>query len=59
MTKRYCEQRGSSLTTYGNVMYSNAGEDTALYFLGKKFFEQNNEKEQRYEPSNNSLISNK
>ena len=35
-------------------MRSNASEDTALYFLAKKP-EQNNEREQRYEPSNNSL----
>ena len=53
--KRYCEQRGSFLTIYSNVMQSNASEDTALYFLGKKNPEQNNETEQRYEPSNNSL----
>ena len=34
--KRHCEQKDNSLTIYSNVMWSNASEDTALHFLGKK-----------------------
>ena len=43
------------VTIYSNVMESNTSENTALYFLVKKKLEQNNEREQRYELSNNSL----
>ena len=35
VTKSHCEQRGSLLTIYSSVMWSNASKDTALYFLGK------------------------